>query len=130
MAVEKRNPLPVGRYYVAIRAKFIPDFQRFLGIVGRGILVRETKEGIDPFWQNDPLQGATIAYLFDVKNPLIPWDNTKFGWPTIATTAKSISDVEQVPGYERFPSLPDLSSLTGSSIGPLLLLAAAWALSQ
>lgn len=129
MAQEKRNPLPVGRYYVNIPAKHVADFSEFLRIVGRGIFIREKKETVDPFapvW--DPLKGAAIAYLFEVRNPLIPWDNTKFGWPTIANHVTSLSEMDQVPDYEPPWTLP--SGGLGDVTTLALVALALWALSR
>lgn len=116
MALEKRQPLPLGRYWADIPEKYLPEFQRFLGIVSRGIFVAQTKEHEDPFTTG----GKITTYLFDVRDPLIPWDNTKYGWPTIATGVTDIDQTVQVPAAEPlFGSASDWTT-------PLLILAAAY----
>lgn len=118
MALEKRNPLPLGRYWVDIPAKHLSDFQQFLGLVSRGIFVAQTKEHEDPFTTN----GKITTYLFDVRDPLIPWDNTKYGWPTIATGVTDIDQTVQVPAAEPlFGSPNDWTT-------PILILAAIYLL--
>ena len=122
MAVEKRNPLPLGRYWVDIRQQYLPEFQALLGQVGRGIFVIQTKEREDPFTTG----GRNTGYLFDVRDPLIPWDATKYGYPTIATGITDLDQTGQVPAPE--PLLPSLGSFEGAGTA-LLILAALWALS-
>lgn len=122
MSLERRNPLPVGRYWVDIRARYVPDFTDFLRIVGRGIMVIQTKERTDPFTTG----GANTGYLFEVKNPLIPWDNTKYGYPNIATGIKDLDETGQVPTPE-----PLFPNNWGEGLTPIvLLLLAAWGLSR
>ncbi len=122
MALEKRLPLPLGRYWVDIQKKFLPDFHQFLGIVKRGIVVIQTKEREDPFTTG----GANTGFLFEVHDPLIPWDSTKFGYPN---TAKGITDLDQtgqVPDAE--PLIPP-GSFEGLGTAAVIL-AALWALSS
>ena len=120
MALERRNPLPVGRYAVSIQKRFVPEFTRFLGIVGRGIYLRQESYSVDPFTKQ-----ATINYLFDVLNPLIPWDSTKYGYPTIATGITELSQIDNVPGYSLMNELPEG---TTDWFKPLLVLAALYLL--
>lgn len=122
MATERRNPLPLGSYWVDIQQRYLPDFQAFLGIVGRGIFVRQTKEREDPFTTG----GRNTGYLFDVRDPLISWDSTKFGYPNIATGITDLDQTGTVPAPE--PLLPSLASFEGAG-NVVLILAALWALS-
>lgn len=96
MALERRNPLPTGRYWVDIQAKYVADFTDFLRKVGRGIMVVQTKERTDPFTTG----GGTTSYLFEVKDPLIWWDQSKFGFPTIGTGITDLDQTGQVPAPE------------------------------
>lgn len=122
MALERRNPLPLGRYWVDIQRKYVPDFDNFLRIVGRGIFVRQTKEREDPHTTG----GANTGYLFDVLDPLIPWDSTRYGYPTIATNITDLDQTGQVPTAE-----PLIPANWGEGLGPAILLAlAVWALSS
>jgi hypothetical protein len=122
MALEKRNPLPLGRYWVDIQAKYVPDFQQFLGIVGRGIFVAQTKEREDPF----TTAGKNTGYLFDVRDPLISWDATKYGYPTIGTGITDLDQTGTVPAAE--PLIPP--GTFGDLSGSLLILAALWLLAS
>jgi hypothetical protein len=125
MALERRNPLPMGRYWVDIQAKYVPEFDAFLRTVSRGIMVFETKERVDPFHTT----GGNTGYLFEVKDPLVYWDHTKFGYPTIATGITSLDDTGQVPTPE--PLIPPDLLSAGEGFGKAaLILGALWLLSQ
>lgn len=117
MAQVRTNPLPVGRYWATIPQRYVPNFTEFLRIVGRGIMVIQSKEYSD---MSGTIQST--GYLFEVRNPLIPWDSTKYGWPNSATGITDLDQTGTVPAAE---PLFDFGS-----VSPWLLLAAAWALSR
>jgi hypothetical protein len=119
MAREKRNPLPLGRYWVDIRKEYVPDFTELLRIVGRGIVVMQNREREDPF----STAGGNTGYLFEVRDPLIPWDSTKFGYPNIATGMTDLDQTGQVPAAE-----PLFGSSSSDWTTPLLILAAVYLL--
>lgn len=120
MAVERRNPLPMGRYWVDIPAAKVDDFNKWLGIMSRGIFVAQTKE-------TGAFGSSVTSYLFDVRDPLIYWEQGKYGFPTIGTGITDLDQTGQVPAPEPIipPSvLPGLEGL-GNAV---LLLAALWLL--
>lgn len=121
MTQVKQNPLPVGRYWVDIREKYVPDFTAFLRIVGRGIMVIQTKEREDPFTTG----GKNTGYLFEVRNPLIPWDSTKFGWPNTADGILDLDATGTVPSAQS--TLPSWFNVDAGQLGNgiLVLLALA-----
>jgi len=119
MALERQNPLPVGRYWVDILQKHVPDFNDFLRRVGRSIHVEQTKEHLDA------TGGGVTSFLFTNTNPLVPWDNTKFGFPNIGTNVTDLDQTGQVPDTP--PLFGDWG--IGDLTVPILLLAAFWLLS-
>ncbi|MFA5053620.1 MAG: hypothetical protein WC565_06165 [Parcubacteria group bacterium] len=119
MALVKQNPLPVGRYWVDILQKHVPDFNDFARIMNRGIHIEQTKEHLDASG------GGVTSYLFVNKNPLVPWDHTKYGWPNDATGITDLDQTGQVP--DPAPLFGDLG--IGDLTLPLFLLAALWLLS-
>lgn len=119
MALERQNPLPVGRYWVDILQKHVPDFNDFLRTMNRGIMVEQTKEHLTASG------GGVTSYLFRNSNPLVPWDSTKFGFPNIATGITDLDQTGQVPDAP--PLFGDWG--IGDLTVPILLLAAFWLLS-
>jgi len=119
MALERGNPLPVGRYWIDILQKYVPDFNDFLSRVGRSIHVEQTKEHLNASG------GGVTSFLFTNTNPLVPWDNTKFGYPNIGTGITDLDQTGQVP--DPAPLFGDLG--IGDLTLPLLILAAVWLLS-
>lgn len=120
MALVRQNPLPVGRYWATIQQRYVPDFQSFLRTVGRGIMVVQAKEYSD---MSGTVQST--GYLFEVKNPLIPWDNTKYGWPSDATGITDLDQTGTVPSAQS--TLPSWFSWDAETLGNgvLVLLALA-----
>ena len=101
--VERRNPLPVGRYWVLLIGD-APNkaFDRWLGIFTKpGWVKLETTEQIS----TDPLQQFHIFSVvrpptqdFD---PLVIWDAKTLGFPSEApASVQSHADVEQAPTPE------------------------------
>jgi hypothetical protein len=120
MTVERRNPVPLGRYWVDIPQAKVPDFDAFLRDHGRGIFVMQTKE-------TSAFSSSVTSYLFEIRDPLIWWNQSKFGFPTIATGINDLDQTAQVPAPE--PVLPSLPSFEGIG-NAVLVLGALWLLSQ
>ena len=90
MALERRNPLPPGRYWIHLDRDDAPSFDA---------------------WRLSHKQEATIAtshdresgwtwYLFVTSAPL-PWDAAAWGYPTVAgEDVRSETDVVQRPDPE------------------------------
>jgi hypothetical protein len=110
MAVERRDPLPPGRYWTFILERELGDWQRWVsehqGEVH--VVAAERKSALAPFlpavFATRP-DGSIIMdakgawFLFDVLEP-VPW--VGFGFPTIVTdlAITSSSQVEQAPDPE------------------------------
>ena len=73
MAVERSNPLPVGRYWVDVPAASRESFQEWLKVHREHTNVRATESNEELDW-----------YLFDVTTP-VPWEGP--GFPSIAGDA-------------------------------------------
>lgn len=78
MAIERRNPLPAGRYWVDVPASKLPAFQSWLTAHSGEVITRQTEESPETAW-----------YLFDVKAP-VPWEGP--GFPTIAGDVQGKDD--------------------------------------
>jgi hypothetical protein len=109
--LERRSPLPVGRYWQDIFAKQARDWDLWVQpkiADGSVKIVKFEYFRADPLhdgsWLPDVLKpdsAGTIAarswLLFDVVRP-VAWPATKLGYPTIADqTIQSSSDTAQVP---------------------------------
>ena len=118
-AIERRNPLPPGRYWQDIFNKHAPDWNAWIAEHGSGAIGDETKdvvvERVDRF-RADPLRDGSwlpeilapenagtipdrMWVLFRVKRA-VPWPATKLGFPTIAdeTVQSSADTAENPPG--------------------------------
>lgn len=94
MALERRNPVPVGRYHAFISVEDAPRWSAWMKEHKGKILVisteAQTTTDNNPFFATT-LFGDTIKehagdwVLFDVKEP-VPWVN--IGLPTIVTQAE------------------------------------------
>ena len=115
MAVERRSPLPVARYWVDVSPAEQPAFNAWvLGSAG-AVAVRTTSQYNDGWtW-----------FLFDVVSP-VPWNGP--GFPTIATPdVKTPADVITSPPVADTPSLEQTITSIGhtAAIGLFALLALA-----
>lgn len=98
MAIERRNPLPAGKYWVDV---FEPHTSPFLGWLSKNQanLTVNTTERI----QGDP-EGNWI--LFTVRTPVL-WEGP--GYPSIAgQNIKTKADTSERPEPEELPNLDDV----------------------
>lgn len=85
MTLERRNPLPAGRYWIDVVSAKQDEFTGYLAAMGDRVHVEATEAG-EPLW-----------FLFQVKTP-IPWFPINFGFPTIAPASiKSKADTVSRP---------------------------------
>lgn len=85
MTLERRNPLPVGRYWIDVVSTKSEEFTGYLVAMGDRVHVEVTEAG-------EPL-----FYIFSVKTP-IPWFPVNFGFPTVAPASiKSKADTVSRP---------------------------------
>lgn len=122
MAVERRNPLPVGRYWIDVVQSKQEAFDAWLtanrGKVG--IRVSEGKADSDP---------PHTWILFDVKTP-VTW-NTQFGYPTIAEGEQSQEDTASRPPPEPSFDWGIFTGVAAAGLAPLaLFLGGLWLLSK
>lgn len=114
MALERRNPLPVARYWVDVSPAEQPAFNAWVASSGGAVAVRTTSQYSDGWtW-----------FLFDVVSP-VPWNGP--GFPTIATAdVKSPADVITSPPVST-PSLEDTITTVArtAAVGVFALLALA-----
>lgn len=91
MALERKNPLPIGRYWVDVPEANLPEFQAWLAERPTQIHVEATDQALaDLTW-----------YLFAVSSP-VPWFGP--GTPTIAESwVHSREDTVQRPPAEIDP---------------------------
>jgi hypothetical protein len=88
-ALERRNPLPTGRYWIDATSAKAPELEGYFQSNSARIHV-ETTEGAGE-------TEGTIFYIFSVLAP-VPWFATNFGFPTVAgPEIKSKSDTATVP---------------------------------
>lgn len=98
MAVERRNPLPAGRYWVDVFETQAPAFRDWLFKYAPSVRVVTTEHFSDTSPTRD-------WYLFTVTSPT-PWSGP--GLPTIADPSVTTSeDTSQRPAPEPLPSLTD-----------------------
>lgn len=94
MTLERRNPLPVGSYWVDVFGDKVPLFDGWLTAmhpIGVRTEVTEQFPATDDF-------PARTWYKFSVTQPIAPWDAKTFGFPTVADASiKSSSDTVQRP---------------------------------
>ena len=132
--VERRNPLPVGTYWVDIPREKHEAFKGWLSRHRATVRVLRTHEHA-PGWsqRHSPTREEQRApgaywYLFLVSAPT-PWEGP--GFPTIATPQTKPEDTAQVPAPS--PSSTDtFASISAAlaSIPPLVLLAALYLLTR
>lgn len=106
-AMERANPLPIGRYWVDVFEKDWAAFHGWLAAQRSGVKVSSTEsfEAID----GNP---AREWYLFDVVSP-VRWEGP--GFPTVATKAiKSSADTADRPPPPKNPLEGLGSALTPS----------------
>lgn len=94
MAYERRNPLPIGWYWVDVPNDKDEAFGQW--IEHNGITVKETKEHRDEGLLIDSDVKA-ISYLFYVPKET-PWEGP--GFPTIASQETKLDDTVQRPDPE------------------------------
>lgn len=98
MAIERRNPLPPGRYWQDILEQHVASFREWLQ--SNKAVVRVVAAESHP---RDGDWPAREWYLFEVSAPT-PWQATKWGYPTIATgEVQSSADTVQRPPPEKDP---------------------------
>lgn len=94
MTLERRNPLPVGSYWIDVFGDKVPLFDGWLTAmhpIGVKTEVTEQFPATDDF-------PARTWYKFSVSQPIAPWDAKTFGFPTIADASiQSSSDTVQRP---------------------------------
>lgn len=102
MAIERRNPLPKGKYWIDTFGDNRLKFADFLK--SSGVHVDATQS-----FDSEPPRDW---FLFTVSNP-IPFDAKAFGFPTIATPdVKSADDTIQKPDLPK-NALDDLDKTLG-----------------
>ncbi len=109
MALERRNPVPVGRYWIDVQNSKTDEFNGFLASHSKSIHT-DTTEG------DSSEEGGTTFYIFKVLTP-VTWLPVNFGFPTIAgPEVKSKSDTVQRPDLPKNPldDLDDTLSKLGS----------------
>lgn len=133
MALERRNPLPNGTYWVdmyepAVGGASITAFQSYLKENTGNLVVLKTVyhgPGSDPFMEFVrgsyflPLGLVAIAnqlpdvgrarawILFQVKNPIL-WPAIKFGFPTVAIKEERTDEADTVSRPEPEKNLADI----------------------
>jgi len=123
MALERRNPLPVGSYWIDVFGEKIPKFNGWLaafGPVGVHTDATETFDATDDF-------PPRVWYKFSVSQPIAPWDAVTFGFPTIADASiKSSADTVQRPDLPADPLvrlgewINELETSIGGSLGKVV----------
>lgn len=92
MALQRKSPLPVGRYWVDCDVKLQPTLDTYFRDNAANVQVETTQD--IPATSDHP---AREFYIFNVKAP-VPWNAVTFGFPTIATAAvQSAQDTAQEP---------------------------------
>lgn len=136
-AIERRSPLPAGRYWQDIFEKQLRDFETFMNgevQAGRVEIIKVERFNADPLrdgsWLPAPLQpehAGTIPertwVLFQVKAP-IAWDAVKFGFPTIADekVASSADTATNPPGPSPTEEIADAAQKVVGPVTTLLAL--------
>lgn len=107
MALERRNPVPVGRYWVDVQEKDNSTWHDWLMLHKDVVIVLKS----EPYSDN-----ATWWYLFEVNQP-VEWKGP--GFPTIDEGAQSIDDTgTKIPTYgeELSKELDDIVDKAGTGI--------------
>jgi hypothetical protein len=88
MAMERRNPLPAGRYWIQLPPKDAPSFDAWRAANKGKVHSRATSTTAADGW---------TWYLFDTTAPLM-WDAAAWGFPTVAdASVRSETDVLSLP---------------------------------
>jgi hypothetical protein len=100
MSLERRNPLPVGSYWIDVFGDKITLFDGWRAAFSPiGVKTRVTES----FPATDT-QPARTWYKFEVTSIEAPWDAKTFGFPTIADSSiQSSADTVQRPDFELDP---------------------------
>jgi len=139
-AIERRSPLPPGRYWQDIFNKQAPDWNAWVAAHASGSIGDTSKdvviEKVERF-RRDPLRDGSwlpeilapenagtipdrMWVLFRVQRP-VPWPATKLGFPTIAEGVQSSADTaENPPGPTPGEELEDAAMRV---VRPVLLFA-------
>jgi hypothetical protein len=99
MALERTNPLPVGRYWIDVNNSKTDEFNAFMASHKGSARVEVTEgDGSEEATEgNTSEKGGTTFYIFTVSKPFT-WLSVNFGFPTIAgPNIKSKSDTIQSP---------------------------------
>ena len=111
MALERRNPLPVGRYWIDVAAGKALELDGFFKSHAARVHVENTEES-----------GEVTFYIFSVSEP-VPWFAVNFGFPTVAgPNIHSKADAVQSPDLP--PSTAETAEGLLKKAGSLLELAA------
>lgn len=132
MALQRQNPLPVGRYWVDVTEK---DFSKFEEWLKRNTSVHVVTVEETPRKQVSPGEAGPIGYaeywpatrwyLFDVKVPTA-WEGP--GFPSIAKGETTKDDTVDKPppmtsGDALEDVMPKLPKLPEINLGPIILVA-------
>lgn len=100
MALERRNPLPTGHYWIDVFGPKVTAMLEWLGTHrGKVVVLKTTTIPAG----NGYVEGQWL--LFRVDEP-VPWDAVALGYPTIASATTQKEDTVQRPDPEPlFPSL-------------------------
>lgn len=106
MALERRNPLPKGVYWIDV---FGDNREKFAAWTRTNKVRVSTSESFDSSPPRDWVK-------FEVANP-VPWDGKTFGFPTVIKPGDTINtsdDTVQKPPPETSPNLDDLLPKPGN----------------
>lgn len=94
--LQRKNPLPPGRYWQDIFSDHWDEFHQWLA-ANQGSVAVETTETHVP--QGVETGKAREFYIFRVKSPVV-WNQTHWGFPTVADSrVKSSGDTVQRPDF-------------------------------
>ena len=101
MTVERRSPLPPGRYWLDVTGKArIEDFEGYLSTTARSAIAVERREDTDVPTPQITRVEKQRWYLFRVLKPA-RWFGGNFGFPTIAhPDVRTRADTATVPRAE------------------------------
>jgi hypothetical protein len=88
MAIERRSPLPIGRYWIRLPFADARAFEAWTARNKGKVFVERTSEDGTNGWG---------FYLFVTRSPVV-WLAEKFGWPNVAgAEVTRETDLDQVP---------------------------------
>jgi hypothetical protein len=101
MTLERRNPLPAGRYYLDVFGPtHIAAFEAYLKSNASSITVENQQLTPASVLNAQP---EVMFYLFTLRAP-VGWDQVTFGFPNIAgpniRQQSDTNDVPSVPGFD------------------------------